>query len=271
MIASSRPVPSPGTTPVTCWSSRTPCRPRRRQDRLPRWREPVRWSAAFAPCSTWAGPGACPPAARVYWAPAPLLAIQDAPAATFDVVSVKPNNSVGQGGEISRRNGGLYIVNQSLRTLIQFAYQLQPSQLVDAPDWVDRERFDVDARSSVKTPLTRLGETSQESLMFRAVLAERFGLRVRREARPLEIFALVVARGDGRLGSNLRRPANDFCERRFQAIKAGTPLPDDGQVCGIRGSNDQLTAGAFPLDAFATFLSSRVRRIVIDRTSLAGV
>jgi uncharacterized protein (TIGR03435 family) len=206
--------------------------------------------------------------------PAPLLAIQEAPAATFDVVSVKPNQSVETGGQISRRGGGLTIVNQTLRTLIQFAYQLQPSQLVDAPDWIDRERFDINARTSLKLPLPRLGEASQESLMFRAVLAERFNLRVRREPRPQQVYALVAARTDGRLGPNLRRPSNDFCERRFQAESSGAAPPADfgsGQVCGIRGSNDQLTAGSFPLTAFVNFLSGQARRIVIDRTNLTGV
>lgn len=204
----------------------------------------------------------------------PLLPIQDAPAATFDVVSVKPNNSVGTGGQISRRDGkgGLSIVNQTLRALIQFAYQLQPSQLVDAPDWIDRERFDIEARTSLKLPVPRLGETSPESLMLRAVLEDRFNLRARREARPLEVFALVVARADRRLGPNLRRPTNDFCERRFQAYKSGETLPNPaGQVCGISGSNDQLTAGSFALSSFANFLSGQVRRIVIDRTNLDGV
>ena len=206
--------------------------------------------------------------------PAPLLPIQDAPAATFDVVSVKPNNSVGQGGQISRRDGkgGLSIVNQTLRALIQFAYQLQPSQLVDAPEWINRERFDIEARTSLKLPVTRLSETSQESLMLRAVLEDRFNLRARREARPLEVFALVVARADRRLGPNLRRPTNDFCERRFEAYKSGATLPNPaGQVCGISGSNDQLTAGSFALSSFANFLSGQVRRIVIDRTNLDGV
>ena len=88
----------------------------------------------------------------------------------------------------------------------------------------------------------------------------------------MPIYALVVARSDGRLGPRLRRPTSDYCNKMFEAAgKPGfTPPPDGGPVCGITGNGNGLEAGSFPINAFAGFLSGQVRRIVVDRTGLTG-
>ena len=78
---------------------------------------------------------------------------------------------------------------------------------------------------------------------------------------------------DGRHVSRLRRPTSDYCARQFEAAgKPGAaPPPEGSPVCGINGSNNALTAGSFPLSAFASFLAGQARRIVVDRTGLNGV
>ncbi|MGH9239545.1 MAG: TIGR03435 family protein [Vicinamibacterales bacterium] len=203
---------------------------------------------------------------------APLLAIQDAPRLAFEVASVKPNKSAETGGFIQRRPGGNFSVgNQTLRTLITFAYGLQGFQLIGGPDWIGTERFDIVAKAATDIPPTPFGGVAPESLMLRALLEDRFRLAMHRETREMPIYALVVARSDGRLGPQIRRPTSDFCAQRFkEAAKAAPPPMGTGPICGIQGNNEGLRAGAFPIGSFTNFLSSQTSRIVVDRTGLTG-
>lgn len=81
--------------------------------------------------------------------------------------------------------------------LIQQAYGLFGFQIVGAPGWLDRERFDIQAIA----PGTGF---AQQGPLLQKLLEERFAFRARRETRDGEIYALVIARADGRLGPNLR-------------------------------------------------------------------
>lgn len=202
----------------------------------------------------------------------PLLQIQEPPRQSFEVASVKPNKSGDTSGFIQRRPGGSFSVgNQTMQTLILFAYGIQGFQLVGAPDWMTTERFDIVARASADIPPTPFGGISPEALMLRSLLEDRFRLSAHRETRDLPIYALVVARADGRPGPRLRRPTSDFCTRRFEAAAKGTDLPvPAGTVCGIQGGSNELAAGAFPMTEFVRFLAARTGRVVVDRTGLAG-
>jgi bla regulator protein blaR1 len=204
----------------------------------------------------------------------PLLPIQDAPRLTFEVASVKPNKSIETGGFIQRmRPGGSFSAgNQTLLQLIRFAYGIQGFQLVGAPDWFATERFDISAKAPADIPPMAAGQPPPEALMLRALLEDRFRMVMHRETRQTPIYALVVARKDGRLGPQIRRPATDYCAQRAKEIAKGNPQPFGvGQVCGIRGNNEELSAGAFPISSFAGFLGSETNRIVVDRTGLTGV
>jgi len=107
--------------------------------------------------------------------------------------------------------------------------------------------------------------------MLRSLLEDRFRMSVRREIRDLPIYALVIARADGRLGPRLRRPTSDFCARRAAAADKGIDMPPPaGTVCGIRGNSNELTAGSFPIAGFARFLAGESGRLVVDRTGLTG-
>lgn len=202
----------------------------------------------------------------------PLLQIQDPPRQSFEVASVKPNKSAETGGFIQRMRGGTFNAgNQTLPQLIRFAYGIQGLQLVGAPDWMATERFDIVAKAPADTPPAAPGQPPPEAVMLRSLLEDRFRLAMHRETRQTPMYALVVARIDGRLGPKIRRPANDYCAQRAKAAENAPPPPmGTGPVCGIRGSSTELTAGDYPLTGFARFLSGEAGRVVVDRTGLTG-
>jgi uncharacterized protein (TIGR03435 family) len=208
--------------------------------------------------------------------PVPFLQIQDPPRQSFEVASVKPNKSGETSNFLQSRPGGNFAVgNMTLRGLIMFAYGIQGFQLVGAPDWVATERFDIIAKAAADVPPTPIGRTSPEALMLRSLLEDRFRLSAHRETRDLPIYALVLARADGRLGPQLRQTTSDYCARLLAAAgKAGdTPIPPGGPVCGMRpgGTGNEITFGAIPMNEFARFLNVNVGRTVVDRTGLTGV
>jgi uncharacterized protein (TIGR03435 family) len=111
--------------------------------------------------------------------------------------------------------------------------------------------------------------------MLRALLAERFGLRIRTETREQPILALVAANADGRLGPRLTR-ANADCEPILAARRAGgtpPPAPRPGTVapCVVQFFRNRITLGSQPLAELADYLSASVRRHVVDRTGLTGL
>jgi uncharacterized protein (TIGR03435 family) len=108
---------------------------------------------------------------------------------------------------------------------------------------------------------------------MRTLLAERFKLAVHPETREMDIYALVVARQDGKLGPALK-PTTQDCAAIVAAGRGGPPPgpPDSNSpvVCGMRGLPGRLVAGAMPMSLLASNLSGQVQRIVVDRTGLTG-
>ena len=75
--------------------------------------------------------------------PPPKLMAADADP-SFDVATIKPNNSGASGMQQLTINGRDFkTVNSSLADLIKFAYNVQIKQIVGAPDWIDKDRYDV--------------------------------------------------------------------------------------------------------------------------------
>jgi hypothetical protein len=70
----------------------------------------------------------------------------------FEVASIKPNNSGSGSSRSGIRNGGhFFATNVSLKALIMQAYRMQEFQIVGGPNWINTERFDIEARAEAGT------------------------------------------------------------------------------------------------------------------------
>ena len=104
-----------------------------------------------------------------------------------------------------------------VRILIRQAYgQLQDFQLVGGPDWINSDRFDIEAKPEGGGPMSPQVLQS----VFRQILEDRFALKVHKETRELPIYALVLARSDGRLGPNLK-PSSPECSTLHDRARPG--------------------------------------------------
>jgi len=208
-----------------------------------------------------------------------LTAIAQAPvreAQSFEVASVRPNTSGDARSTSQILPGGRYTaINVPARLLIINSYSLQPQQLIGAPDWISSERFDIVAKAEGEFEPPESRDTpSQVQLMMQSLLAERFKLKVHREPREVDIYALVPVRTDGRLGPELKPSATDCEAVRAARGKGGPPpeppKPGERPQCGAWVGAGELVAGGQPLLELVSMLSGTVGRSVIDRTGLKG-
>jgi uncharacterized protein (TIGR03435 family) len=199
----------------------------------------------------------------------------DAPMPSFEVASVRVNRGTEMGQFIRRQPGGSFsISNMPLRTIIQFAYQMRPFQVEGTPDWAASTRYGVAAKAGRDLPMTPPGTVSEDMLMLRSLLAERFKLEVRFETREMPIYELRLARNDGRLGPALSVTTTD-CQALMKSVmgRGGPPpppSPTERMQCGMRIGPGRMSAGSFPMSEFANTLAGLVQRTVVDRTGLTG-
>jgi uncharacterized protein (TIGR03435 family) len=218
----------------------------------------------------------------------PVLPIAQTPAQPgpqFEVASIKPNKSGDGRVMLGIQPGGRFTAtNVTLRMLIRNAYQLQESQITGGPSWIADERFDIVAKAETGDGIgdpfraEANGQPSRGQLMIRALLAERFKLVVHNENKEMPIYALVLAKSDGKLGPQLKTSEVDCAAlagrgRGRGAVPPPGPPPGPGAPppqCGIRIGPGNMAVGGSPMSQVATSLSMFAGRIVVDKTGLSG-
>jgi len=200
----------------------------------------------------------------------PITAQQRAPA--FEAASVRPNTSGERAQSSQIGKGSVVLTNMRMLAVIVNAYGVRPERIVGSPAWFDRERFDITARAPVDAPDNLLRP------MLRTLLAERFRFVAHTEMREVQVYALVIDRGDGRLGPNLL--ASNQCDEALGPRAGDATLPIGKRPCRvITGSNGRgayITGGARTVAALVGALQlpggllELVGRPVVDRTGLTG-
>ncbi len=190
----------------------------------------------------------------------------------FEVASVKPNRSGTTQANAGLQPNGVNLINLPLRGIIQIAYGIQqPAKLVGVPDWTITERFDIVGR----TAGTASGDEIR--LMLQSLLVDRFKLVARRDTRPLDAYALVLARKDGRLGDHLR-PSTSNCTPPPTVAGArgngGQPTTAPASTFYVRTTHRRSPAGSIlegsPIAQFTSLLALTAGRAIVDKTGLTG-
>jgi uncharacterized protein (TIGR03435 family) len=130
-------------------------------------------------------------------APPPPLKLMPADAdPSFDVATIKPNNSGATSMQQLTVNGRNFQTRaSSLLDLISFSYEVQAKQIVGGPDWMDKERYDIAAVPDVE------GAPNPEQVrsMIRKLLKDRFQLTFHKEKRDLSAYVLTVGKSGQKL------------------------------------------------------------------------
>lgn len=171
---------------------------------------------------------------------------------SFEVDSVRENVSVGGRSHIwsASDNPTFRTENVALLMLLQFAYDMPDTRIVDVPEALRAKKFDIDAKAdsmieSMKTMSADAGKLRKQQ-MVQALLKDRFKLAVHRETRQLPEYSLVVAKGGTKL----------------QPTKGGGLL--------INHNTSRLQCTGMTTDQIARELAKSVGRVVIDKTGIPG-
>lgn len=162
------------------------------------------------------------------------------------------------------------MVNVPIRLLIRMSYQVQDDQIVNAPDWINSERFDVLAKAPDNVPPPTPGNPGPIQLMMRSLLAERFNLAVHHEMREAPAYTLEPARRGARPGPKLRPSTIDCAAIATARARSTAPAPSRTPLCGIRATGGRMMGGGQSPSQIATVLSPILRRTVIDKTNMTG-
>ena len=149
-----------------------------------------------------------------------------------------------------------------MKELIQFAFDLGyfavDQRIVGGPKWIGTARFDLDAKPDdqtasafVKIPIKK--QLPTEQAMVRALLANRFKLRLHHETRVIPVLVLVPAHGGPKLTPSAVADSDD-------------PFGPDGPPGNWKAEGVSMEGLASGLSA----LSDVNSRIVVDKTGLKG-
>jgi uncharacterized protein (TIGR03435 family) len=198
---------------------------------------------------------------------------------SFEVASIKESKSFNMRKVMMRimnppNDGRFYGTNLTLKMLIQMAYQVQGSQISGGPNWMNSDRFDIQAKSdsAVNSRLAKMNPYEgrlAKSRMLQQFLTDRFKLQIKRETKKLPIFALVVSKHGPRI-----KPVKDVPLRPgpdaagpggHVAMGHGLGL---GQVMMRPG---EMTVVDSTIANLAHLLSPMLGRTVQDETGLKGL
>lgn len=142
------------------------------------------------------------------------------------------------------------------------AYDVKEYQ-VKGPAWITTERYDVIAKvPSGATP-------EQVKIMWRSLLAERFGVILQHEPKDFKIEELVVGKGGPKLKETSLDPALLLDPGRPKMENDQLVRPGQVTFIGVNG-HAHTTAKGQSLSRLTTMLSNTLDRPVLDKTGLSG-
>jgi uncharacterized protein (TIGR03435 family) len=167
-------------------------------------------------------------------------------APSFDVASIKPNRlddrivsiGVGPGARFTARG-------YTLALLIQRAWGVMDWNIIGGPSWIRTDRFDIVAVSSLAEPLSE----ARLQPMLQGLLADRFSLKLHKETKAMDGYALVVARSGPRM----------------KAAADGAGDPDS-----FRFTNAGLSGRGISMPDLARFVAGKLGLVATDKTGLKG-
>ncbi len=193
-----------------------------------------------------------------------------APPAEFEVASVKMSDpTVTQPTGRIQPGGRIDVQGFTLRMLATLAWDINDDELLVGPKWIDETRFSIVARTSTAslgsaTANMPLLDIDDVRLMMRALLIDRFKMKVHVEERPVTAYTLLAA------GPKLTKadPANRTGWKNGAAPGARDPRDNNPILARlVTGRNMSMAQLAEALPAIAP---GYIRTPVVDETGITG-
>ena len=158
----------------------------------------------------------------------------------FEVASIK-RSTYPAGSWFRYLPGGRFTAMSWVQQLIQVAYGVEAYQISGGPGWLTSDRYDIEAKAGNAD-----ANATDMKIMLQALLADRFNLKLRRETKEFQVYALVVDKDGPRV-----RPLKDG--------EPDTCRMDNSFACGVR-----------TMASLAQRIKPFAGRPVLDKTGLEG-
>jgi uncharacterized protein (TIGR03435 family) len=122
---------------------------------------------------------------------------------SFEVATIKPSKPDTPGRVLTVRGTRVIAVNMTMVALINQAYGIQTKQIVNAPPWMESDKFDITAQPD--TP--GVPSVEQIKIMIQKLLADRLQMKFHREQREMAAYILTVAKNGPKLKKNEDDPS----------------------------------------------------------------
>lgn len=125
-------------------------------------------------------------------------ALPPLPPMSFDVATVRPSPPDAKGLNIQLRGTEVVISNATLDFLITWSWDTESRRIVSPPDFLGKDHWDIVGKFSSDEPAAAPGQGPSISFedvqqMMKTLLADRFGLKIHTEDRPVDAWTLVAA------------------------------------------------------------------------------
>jgi uncharacterized protein (TIGR03435 family) len=168
---------------------------------------------------------------------------------SFAVATIKPHDPASAHQGFHAHGDRFLIQNETVESLLKLAYGVHQLQIVNAPEWVNKDAYDIDGKTDTD------GEPNfrQQQEMIQQLLADRFKLQFHRGKRLLSVYALRVTKG----GPKLTLAADPTAQPDQNAKAHGGELT---QIYTSASIADFILGMQFFVDD----------RPIVDQTGLAG-
>jgi uncharacterized protein (TIGR03435 family) len=174
-------------------------------------------------------------------------------ASSYQSVSIKPNKSDVHWNTIKAAPDELKVTNETLQRLICTAYKVEDDQILRAPNWLNSQRYDIEAKvRNSAVDESRMDSFSIGDLgsdMLQGLLSDRFKLAVHRETKQIPVYELVIDEDGAKLPES-------------------APAYADSELRVIQVEKGGITGREVPVATLARILSERLGRPVLDKTRL---
>jgi uncharacterized protein (TIGR03435 family) len=201
---------------------------------------------------------------------------------SFEVATVKPNNTGTRRARFMISPGMFNVENLSLRQIVLHAWGAKANaQLTGGPDALLDQHWDIEGKID-PADAARMKNMPREDndrtidLMLQALLADRFGLKVHIDTRELPVYELEVAKGGPKLTRSAPPPPRPADGQGPMAPPPGDAKPGAdfrGMRMTANGSTLDVTARGASMEFLASMLARRPEtesRLVLDKTGLTG-
>jgi uncharacterized protein (TIGR03435 family) len=185
---------------------------------------------------------------------------------SFVVATIKPAPPDARGQGIGSPSPGTFRVNNwTLKQILGFAFGnggLVGIQVDGGPNWIDKDRYVVEGQA--QSP----GKMDDYRAMLKTLVIERFSLKSHTASKEVNVFNLVLARSDGKLG-----PKVTVWDGTCPGNRPPAPASPASPRCGAFFTPTGMNMNGDSMAVLANMLSTPIANLgrpVVDKTGLTG-